>query len=228
MPFVILVIIYVLRLNILWSGLALAGSIVLHQLIAPPALSKIGDFHLLTYLPVFLTGCFLATIHVKTKDKKFTRQHRFLFDGAALAILAGIIVTKPSIWSALFFPVTEEYFQKDFVWYGLAWAAFLWFTINGILVKKFFSLPFIRIWGVISYSAYLIHIMVLAMVVNYFGIGYGPAILDFVIIFAVSLLLHILIERPSTQVNILKLRQKFEKPKEQPVGPVSASTSTSS
>ena len=114
LPFVILIIIYVLRLNIVWTGLALAGSIVLHQLIAPPALSEIGDFHLLTYLPVFLTGCFLATIHVKTKDIKFTRQHRFLFDGAAVAILAGIIVTKPNIWSALFFPVTEEYFQKGF------------------------------------------------------------------------------------------------------------------
>ena len=56
--------------------------------------------------------------------------------------------------------------------------------------------------------------MVLAMVVNYFGIGFGPAILDFIIIFAVSLLLHILIERPSMQVNILKLRQKFVKPED--------------
>ncbi len=221
LPVVILVIVYGLRLNVWWTGLALAGSIVLHQLIAPPEQSKVGDFHLLTYLPVFLTGCFLATIYVKTKEINFSRRQRIFFDVMALAILAGMSLTVTNIWSVLFYPVGTDYFHKYFIWYGFAWAAFIWFTINGIWVRKFFSLPFIRIWGVISYSAYLIHLMIIEILAFHLGYGYWPELLEFVIIFALSLVLHVIIERPSTKVNILKLRQlRKTKVEEKAVGAV--------
>lgn len=212
LPLVILAIVYLLKRNLYLTGLALAVCLVLHQLIVPPAESKVGDFHLLTYLPVFLCGCFLATVYVRTKDIAFTRRQRLMFDGVAGAIFLGIGLTITNVWSALFFPVGTDFFHKYFVWYGLAWAAFLWFVINGLWIKKFFALPFVRIWGVISYSAYLIHLMIVEVVAFHLGQTYLSALLDFAIIFPISLLLHILIERPSTKVNLLKLRDKLRKP----------------
>lgn len=208
LPVVILIVIHLLKQNVVWTGFVLLVCLALHQIIAPPALSRLEDFHLLTYLPVFLIGCFLATIYTRTKEIKFTSYHKFLFDSISVLILAVMFITMPKVWSVVFYQVPLDYFHRSFIWYGLGWAAFVWFTISGTIVKKVFALPYIRIWGVISYGAYLIHLMVLEIVTGYMEMGVFAAILIFTIVFGISILLHILIERPFIKVNLLKLRKE--------------------
>jgi peptidoglycan/LPS O-acetylase OafA/YrhL len=215
LPFILLLIVFVLKRSILFSAILLIASFVLQQIFDPPSLSKVNDYHLLTYFSVFLIGCFLAVIYERTKEINFSPLYKVSFDLVSILILIAMIVTMPNVWSILFYKVPNDYFHRDFIWYGITWAVFVWLTIHGTLFKKIFSLPFIRIIGVISYSAYLIHPMIIDIVAKHMKMGIISTILILVIVFICSFALHLFIEKPCMKVNLLtlqrnKLKQKLQ------------------
>lgn len=181
------------------SSILIILTMLSHYFFVLPAVSTLG------YMPVFLTGTFLAIFELLNQnllnDKKWIR----LIDiGAAVGVCV-IILTIPK-----FFLFLTGY-RIDFIRplfsvpYSLFWALILLSARYGKgPIQWFFELKFLRFFGVISYSVYLLHVPILKYL-NYTTLIPDP-IKIYVFFFTVILIgsiTYILVERPF-------LRMKFK------------------
>lgn len=120
-----------------------------------------NDIRLGPYLSLFLCGAFAASIHVRYAAVLQARP-RMLLCVAVLA-LALLVLTVPSIWALIHGgPLQASLNHHWFLFFGLTWSALLLAVLTGPeLLRRLFAQPVLRLFGVVSFSAYLWHMPLL-------------------------------------------------------------------
>lgn len=114
--------------------------------------------NLLPYMPVFLIGMLMAVFQHALNEGNITLKYQTTIKVVGYVGLIGVSVTTPFIYTALFEFVPNNYFHKEYIIITLFWGMILFSAVNikGV-IQMFFSLPFMRFFGAISFSLYLFH-----------------------------------------------------------------------
>ena len=158
-----------------WKPLAqlavLAVLLALAALAWPPAATGVNDVRLGPYLALFLCGAFAAGLDRALQAPR----HRAAWGAAGAVGLLAIAATMPPAWAALTGAAFDQRLNHQwFVFFGLAWATVLLAVLRGPdwLRRPFCSVP-LRLAGVVSFSAYLWHLPVMAAM-RWLGIADWP------------------------------------------------------
>jgi peptidoglycan/LPS O-acetylase OafA/YrhL len=89
---------------------------VLSQVISPQSEAEPNSSRLLPYMPIFLSGIFLAFIH----DRYQTQLVRFSAWLGAIGV-AGVILMMPAVFSQMAGNVDGSYFHKQFLLHSAVW-----------------------------------------------------------------------------------------------------------
>ena len=173
---------------------------------------KFDEITLVRYLPVFLMGTLLSIYEVLLEKKtnlKMFKSKSFEYAGLFCSLL--IIISIPSIYSKLLLSDGQKYPLSDsifYVPYAIVWSIILLAAKYGSkhYLKKFFELTAMRILGVISFSAYLFHLLVLKVVeIKKLHIPiYAQCYIFLLLVGVTCLISYLLIER-----NLQKIRIKY-------------------
>jgi peptidoglycan/LPS O-acetylase OafA/YrhL len=168
------------------------------------------NISLITFLPIFLTGTLLSIYEVvleKTRNLKAFKSSKLEYAG--LICFALIILSTPALFSSLFLRNGEKYFLSNsafFFPYAIIWSVVLLATKYGNLhiLKSFFQLTFMRFLGIVSFSLYLFHLIILKLVEQQkFHIPHSLQLYAFVIGASImSFFSYVLIERQLQKVRI--------------------------
>jgi peptidoglycan/LPS O-acetylase OafA/YrhL len=139
--------------------------------------SNIGDesahennISLITFLPIFLTGTLLSIYEVvleKTRNLKVFKSSKLEYAG--LICFGLILLSTPALFNSLFLSNGQKYFLADsafFFPYAIVWSVVLMAAKYGSLhvLKRFFEITIMRFLGIVSFSMYLFHLIVLKIV----------------------------------------------------------------
>ncbi|MFC4305687.1 acyltransferase family protein [Cohnella boryungensis] len=210
LPIVIVSVIYLFSLNWLFSVVGLAVLICLHQWSIPAEDTQIASISLMTYLPVFVSGSIAALIHTKLIDICIPKKIRLFMDVIAFIIIAAIIISLPAVFSEFFVQIPSTFYDKKFIYYGILYSIFILCVMHGQgYSRKLFESKVLRYIGIYSFSAYLIHPIILYNVRKYIPdvTLMGVIIMVVTIIISSTILYHVF-ERPFTKINILSSRKK--------------------
>jgi peptidoglycan/LPS O-acetylase OafA/YrhL len=117
-------------------------------------------------LPVFIIGICLYHI-IKRRDVRLGRRAADIVTFIAI----GCLMALPFAWLTLY--IRSNYFISNYLSYAMAFALFAYGLSQG--GGKIFNCRFFRFLGLISYSAYLWHFTVLALVAKpQFGFLFAP------------------------------------------------------
>lgn len=159
------------------------------------------------YLPIFLVGTFLAIIEVTKKDILVNRVNKKLYEQCSIGVFIILFITIPFYFKAIFkLPLNVEH-SLLYLPYALCWGVVLLATQYGTGgIKKFFELKLLRFLGVISYSLYLFHPLVLKFVNwDYVGIPQRFKMIAFLSLTIVAATIsYLIIERPLLKMKIYK------------------------
>lgn len=202
LPFVVILIRYVLKYRPLLVAASTVAVVVI-WLAFPPHYNPVA---LAPYLPIFILGSFAAFCHfqLNTHAARVPPYLAAVFELAAIAILALVLLLTPAVWSAIVgYQVPMDYFHQDFVLFGVLWAAFIVFYLHGKeYVKRILAWDYLRIVGVISFGAYLWHMPVVRFVQEQIPLhSTVQAVLGLALTFLVSIVTYFLIERPCSQFS---------------------------
>jgi peptidoglycan/LPS O-acetylase OafA/YrhL len=237
----VLAVCYVLlfKRNVWLSGLLTAVGVTAAAYFWPD--SETNDPRLGPYLPIFLIGSFMALLHWHWQEQKWiqTRQAQIGLEVAGWCSLAVLVALIPSVASALSGrDLDYNTFHKQFLLFCALWAVVLVATIHGSGgLRAIFSNSVLRFFGFISFSFYLLHVIVLnAMNTVYHKLvdnsGLSPAVEQFVtnpllgwsilaVVTLVSYVSYRLIEKPLASLRLRAPKAKPEPPKPMPVAEVS-------
>ena len=202
LPILLLFIIYALRekpVPVLVSLLFFVGII---EFFYPESGMLPNSINMLYYLPVFLYGITVCIVNNQLRIM-ISDRYTLFFDMTGILLLLLSALTIPFVWSYLFYPVSYDYFVNMYVILGVIWAALLLSVINGKLLKRIFENKYLRWTGLISYNAYLFHILVINIVINMISnndLIFIP--LSIIIIFLSSSVIYILIEAPLSKIKL--------------------------
>jgi peptidoglycan/LPS O-acetylase OafA/YrhL len=162
--------------------------------------------HLATYSSVFLSGSIAALFATDGPEVS-----RCTADVAGYAACSLIVLTTPTVWSLIAYPVDHDYFYDAHAFFGVVAAIIICASLKGDGVwRRIFSAKPLLFLGMISYSGYLIHPLILLLVSRHLG---GPDVLKAIVAGSLSLavgyVVYSLIERP---LAALRLQVKREVP----------------
>lgn len=171
---------------------------------------KYDEITLMRYLPVFLAGTLISVYEVlleKKKDFKVLKSQMFEYAGLFCSLL--IIISIPSLYSRLFLTAGQQYPFSDSIFYlpyAIIWSVILLAAKYGSkhLLKKFFEITAIRFLGMVSFSMYLFHLLVLkiAELPELHLSVYLQFYLFMVLVSITSFLSYMFIEKQLQQVRI--------------------------
>lgn len=168
-----------------------------------------GDISVTRFLPIFLTGTLLSIYEViLEKEKQLSLFKSKKLEYAGLLCFVLIIISFPVFTGNLFLHgKVIEYTGNSttFFPYAIAWSIVLIATKYGDLniLRRFFELWFFRFLGVISFSAYLFHALVILFVYKDQAIPSAVKFYAFLgSIMLLSFLTYIFIERPLQKIKI--------------------------
>jgi len=172
---------------------------------------KYDEITLIRYLPVFLVGTLISIYEVlleKKHDLKVFKSKTFEYAGLICGLL--IIISIPSIYGHLFLHDGEKYPLSDSIFYlpyAIVWSVILLAAKYGSvhILKRFFEITAIRFLGIVSFSAYLFHLLVLKIAeLHKLHVPVSFQIYLFLVLVCISSFLsYVLIER-----NLQKIRIK--------------------
>jgi len=176
------------------------------------AKNKYDEITLVRYLPVFLIGTLISIYEVlleKKRDLKVFKSKSFEYAGLICMLL--IIISIPSVYGYLFLKPGEKYPLSDSIFYlpyAIVWSVILLAAKYGSfhVLKKFFEITALRFLGIISFSAYLFHLLVLkiAELKKLHIPNFAQLYVFLVLVGIVCFLSYVLIER-----NLQKIRIKY-------------------
>jgi peptidoglycan/LPS O-acetylase OafA/YrhL len=175
----------------------------------PPKDSIMNTVSLGPYLPIFLLGSFSAFLHSKITSCGGIKSNflRIAFELSALGILMIIVILIPCFYSIIIGKTIETFkFHKDFLLFGLLWSSFLLFYLNGNQhISQILSSRFLRFIGIVSFSAYLLHMPVIK-IINKMILLNPPikVVLIIILTLSLSVLSHLIIEKPFIKISIRK------------------------
>lgn len=171
---------------------------------------KYDEITLVRYLPVFLVGTLISIYEVlleKKKNLKVFKSKVFEYAGLICSVL--IIISIPSVYGFFFLHDGEKYPLSDSMFYlpyAIVWSVILLAAKYGSfhILKIFFEITVIRLLGIVSFSAYLFHILVLKIAeLHKLHVPIYLQIYVFLIlVFITSFLSYVLIERNLQKVRI--------------------------
>lgn len=205
LPFVALAFSVLLR-NKLFPAIALGSLIIaLSNYSWPPSEKMVNDPRLGPYLPIFIMGSLLAVVNYNWRNTwlKSSRSAAALLDVAAVCSLLFMIMLVPAVAERLTgekFPM--GYLSKQHLLLASLWGLVLFSSINGAGVMRFiFEARVLRYLGFISFSFYLLHVVVLGAVRRVAT----ETILDGWVMLALTVVLShvswVLIEKPASRLS---------------------------
>jgi peptidoglycan/LPS O-acetylase OafA/YrhL len=166
LPFLVLIFHQLRRRGLRVTSLAFCLLVLACSLLWPTSEWVNNDPRLEFYLPIFLSGVYLAVLH----DHITTRSP------SADRLKKGIRILTPAALGAILFmtPAVHDWitgshtdyskFHRDFVVHAACWSVILMSTVHsGGLLSKFFSHGFLRNCGALSFSIYLFHLPVISI-----------------------------------------------------------------
>lgn len=164
------------------------------------------------YLAVFLLGSLAAFVHRQFSSALRPATIACAFEVFAWLAAGVVLLHVPSVWGSLSgrqIPVT--YFHPYPTRFGVLWALCVLALLNGMgyLERALAARP-LRFVGVISFSIYLWHMLVLNLVVGYQAFS-APLRGWIVIVLTLALasVSYLLVERPSLQLGLFWSRRPF-------------------
>lgn len=164
LPLIAFILIQAAKINPLFSTLFFVSFVLIEQFYWPYWLTSINSIEVNYYLTPFTTGVFFAAIYEQLKPYATSKN-------ATLIGFVTMIVCLVSL------PISKLYFFKipldlslanQFIYFGLAWALFIVFTLEGKgLYGRILCTSFFRIIGKWSYSIYLFHWLVYMKYIQY-------------------------------------------------------------
>jgi peptidoglycan/LPS O-acetylase OafA/YrhL len=171
---------------------------------------KYDEITLVRYLPVFLVGTLISIYEVlleKKRDLKVFKSKSFEYAGLICSLF--IIISIPSVYGYLFLHVGQKYPLSDSIFYlayAIVWSVILLAAKYGSLhfIKRFFEITMIRFLGIVSFSAYLFHVLILNFVeMKKLHIpNYIQFYVFLIVVCITSFLSYVLIERNLQKVRI--------------------------
>ena len=176
------------------------------QLIWPQSESLANDTRLGPYLSIFLLGSLLALLFHRWEESSLADNKMAALVIEGLGILAGLmlIFMIPSVSSwVLEEDIPFNYYHKEFLLFGLLWSLVVFACVTGAGgMRKIFEVPVLRFVGCISFSVYLLHIVVIDLVKR---LGLDNPMQGWLMLgltLGLSYLSWRLIERPSSKVKL--------------------------
>lgn len=211
LPLVVISLIYVFKLNWIASIVGLFVITYLHQRIIPAETTQIASINLMTYLPVFVSGSVAALIHNKLSIIEIPKRIRSILDALSFLMLTVLILSVPAIFSVLIYPIPFGFYDKKFIYYGLLFSSFILCVLHGRgYSRKLFESKLLRFIGVISFSAYLIHPIILFNIRRYIpDVTLIGVVIMVVTIFISATILHLIFERPFMKISLLQAKKKI-------------------
>jgi peptidoglycan/LPS O-acetylase OafA/YrhL len=135
--------------------------LLLSQLVLPQSESTTNDARLLPYMPIFIIGIFLAVLqdYINTRKNK-PKYITLLLRCMGYVGLGGVVFMTPLVFSMFGDNVPSNFFHKQFILYSVFWSLVILSAVNVEgLIKRFFTLKFLRFYGAVSFSLYLFHVI---------------------------------------------------------------------
>ena len=173
--------------------------ILLSQWISPQSESLLNDSRLTPYLPIFITGIFVAFVQEALQGKPwFPKLCQYL----GYIGLAAVIVMTPTVYSLIRSPVESNYFHRDFILYAAVWSLVLLASVNHDgLIKKALSAKPLRTLGTLSFSVYLFHPIFLVAALYYNMSSFNAAWFVLLTSLATAYLTFRFIEQPTSRLK---------------------------
>lgn len=114
--------------------------------------------NLLPFIPVFLIGMLIAVFQHAIDEGTIALRYQLTVKVFGYVGVLGVSLMTPLVYSVLFEFVPKSYFHQEHILTSLFWGMILFSAVNikgGI--QTFFSLPFMRFLGALSFSLYLFH-----------------------------------------------------------------------
>lgn len=161
--------------------------------------------NLIFYLPSFLIGVILACVVERYQIQKDHLTSRSL-NGLMVSAILGIAFLFPESFNLFWKGGTSKALFWLFTLYSILWSIIVFVLINSnSFLTKILEHSWIRLLGAISYSAYLMHILVIAFVQQALQLAAGPGfIISFLLTLALSYATYQLIEKPALRFGIMK------------------------
>jgi peptidoglycan/LPS O-acetylase OafA/YrhL len=199
----------VLKNKLLPSAALTAVLVMLSQVIWPQSELADNDSRLGPYLPIFFMGSLLAVIFHRWQGSSLRRNRKAVMAIEILGALAlvALIFTIPSVSSFILGkPIIfyAYYFHQQLILFGLLWSVVVFSSVAGLgVLRRLFETPFLRYLGFISFSVYLLHIVVLDIVGK---LGADFPMLGWIMLVVTLALSHmswLLIERPTSKIRLV-------------------------
>ena len=166
------------------------------------------------YFPIFLIGTMISIYELLFKNFFQNKIDPKLYNTAGLIAFALILITIPFYFEKIFGTKVNFHSSLFYFPYAVLWGIILLSAKYGKgLIKYFLELKFLRFIGVISFSLYLFHMLVL----NYVKQAEMPAQFKFYVFFITSIVFatisYLIIERPLSKIKIYsnKINEKGTK-----------------
>ena len=193
--------------SLAWEATLAVAALAAASLVWTPAASLVNDVRVGPYLPLFLCGAWAASLDLRLRDRAKTRLSTKWWGSAAVVTVAALILTVPAVWSLVAgTPPDGALNHRWFLFFGVAWSGLLLAVLHGprLLHAPFAWRP-LRWVGVVSFSVYLWHMVVLdglvRMGVDEVPYGGGVVLAASLLVAAASFLLF---ERPWRNVRLAR------------------------
>lgn len=203
LPVLVFAWIHVARRSFVAATALATAAVLAREWLAP----EYHVFQLRSYIAIFLVGAWVAVAHFHLSRRPAWVAHaRGPAAVLACALFALAIAMTPSLWSMIRgVPVSVGHWHQSFTLYALIWGGFVLALVQspGWLQAAFGWLP-LRVFGVVSFSGYLWHAVVLenmGWVPFRAGSGAAAAIVLAAIV-AVSVVSYLLVERPFLRIGV--------------------------
>ena len=175
------------------GGLALVAAVTF-----PYVAAEENSTDLRWYLSVFLFGVITEEIYTLWERK----GRSWLCDATCIAIALGALLSIPYFRYLAFDIPPDRYLQNKYLFFGVAWSAFLICASHSVRVMGFFQANrFLRWIGGISFPLYLVHYIVLAEVAPRITGLLPKAMVVVGLSLVISQIMHRLVEIPMIGVG---------------------------
>lgn len=210
LPFVVIAIV-ALRERLVAVSAALLAAAAAAVWLWPGEAYALNTLSLGPYLPIFLLGSLAGFWHWhgQRHGRARTRRAEWVFECVAIAAALGLVALNSALWSdELGRPLRRFAFARHYWAYGIVLAVFLYAQMNGVgWTRRALSVRPLRFVGIISFSVYLIHGAVVALVRGAVDPSVpGRSWIAFVAILLVASLSYLLVERPFLRLGLRVFR----------------------
>jgi peptidoglycan/LPS O-acetylase OafA/YrhL len=207
LPLLVLAYLHVARRRFLPATAMAAAAIVLHDRLAPPY----HAYALWTYIVIFMVGSWVAVAHHHAaRHPRLRHRLRHVSAGAACVLFVLLMAMTPSVWSLVVdAAVPLNHWHRSFTLFALLWGALLFCLLQApASLQAMFAWWPLRVFGVVSFSGYLWHGLLLANLdwLPFAEGHYARALVLLAVLLLISAASYLVIERPFLAIGRARRR----------------------